>query len=80
MQFDSIALKLKLNPPLSSKQCSIRWSLLKGAKEVILIDAIPARLKMAEEAAPGKVRTINFKEVSNIAGKLNEWYPGGVDV
>lgn len=53
---------------------------MKGAKEVILIDAIPARLKMAEEAAPGKVRTINFKEVSNIAGKLNEWYPGGVDV
>jgi len=35
---------------------------------------------MAEEAAPGKVRTINFKEVTNIPAKVNEWYPGGVDV
>lgn len=61
-------------------QCSIRWALLKGAKEVVAIDCVPARLKMAEEAAPGKVRTLNFKEFSNVAGTLNEWYPGGLDV
>jgi hypothetical protein len=35
---------------------------------------------MAEEAAPGKVRTLNFQEVSNVAGKITEWYPGGLDV
>jgi threonine dehydrogenase-like Zn-dependent dehydrogenase len=60
--------------------CAIKWAFLKGAKEVIAIDAVPARLKMAEECNPGKVHTINFKEVKNIPGKINDMYPGGVDV
>lgn len=69
----------ELNDVIPAVFC-IRWALLKGAKEVVAIDCVPARLKMAEEAAPGKVRTLNFKEVSNVAGTLNEWYPGGLDV
>lgn len=60
-------------------QCCLRWALLKGAKEVVVIDTVPARLKMAEEAAPGKVKTIDFKQVSNISGKILEMYPGGLD-
>jgi len=60
--------------------CAIKWAFLKGAKEVVAIDAVPARLKMAEECNPGKVHTINFKEVTNIPGKINDMYPGGVDV
>lgn len=44
-----------------------------------MIDAVPARLKLAEEAMPGRVKAINFKEVSNIPAKIWEMYPGGLD-
>lgn len=60
-------------------QCALRWAFLKGAKEVVVIDAVPARLKMAEDAKPGRVKTINFKEVSNIPKAILEMYPGGLD-
>jgi threonine dehydrogenase-like Zn-dependent dehydrogenase len=52
---------------------------LKGAKEVVAIDGIPARLKMAKECDPSKVRTLDFNDTSNVAGTLNDWYPGGLD-
>jgi threonine dehydrogenase-like Zn-dependent dehydrogenase len=53
---------------------------MKGAKEVVAIDTIPARLKMAVDADPSKVKTIDFNQVSNIPAKIAEWYPDGVDV
>ncbi len=57
-------------------QCAVRWAFLKGAKRVIAIDCVPARLEMARKAG---AETLNFHEIKDISGKINEMVPLGLD-
>lgn len=57
-------------------QCAVRWAFIKGAKRVIAIDSVPARLEMARKAG---AEVINFKECKDIVGKLQEMVPLGLD-
>ncbi|QRW11439.1 alcohol dehydrogenase [Ceratobasidium sp. AG-Ba] len=59
-------------------QCAARWAQIKGAKRVIGIDSIPERLAFAAEKSG--IETLNFKEHSDVAARLLEIVPGGVDV
>lgn len=58
-------------------QCAVRWALLKGAKRVIAIDQIPARLEMAGKLE--NVDVIDFSKVKDVPGKILEMIPGGLD-
>ncbi|KAJ9106842.1 hypothetical protein QFC19_002970 [Naganishia cerealis] len=58
-------------------QCVVRWALLKGAKRVIAIDQVPARLEMAGKLE--NVETIDFSKVKDVPGKILEMIPGGLD-
>jgi len=59
--------------------CALKWAKLKGAKRVIGIDRVPARLEKARNLCGAE--TINFDEVSDIPKKLLEMTNGrGVDV
>jgi len=59
--------------------CALKWAKLKGAKRVIGIDRVPARLEKARDLCGAE--TINFDEVSDIPKKLLEMTNGrGVDV
>ncbi|KAF8747660.1 GroES-like protein, partial [Rhizoctonia solani] len=59
-------------------QCVARWAQIKGAKRVIGIDSHPQRLAFASEKLG--IETLNFKEHSDVPGRLHELVPGGVDV
>jgi threonine dehydrogenase-like Zn-dependent dehydrogenase len=50
---------------------SAKWCFLKKAARVILIDNVQWRLDYAKEKLPG-IETLNFNEVKDIPGKLNE--------
>jgi threonine dehydrogenase-like Zn-dependent dehydrogenase len=54
-------------------QMAIRSAILLGAKRVIAIDRVPERLAMAEA---GGAETINFDEVGNVVGRLNDMTDG----
>lgn len=54
----------------------VRWSQIRGAKRVIAIDSVPARLKLAANLG---VEVINFKE-HNPVETLAQLIPGGPDV
>jgi threonine dehydrogenase-like Zn-dependent dehydrogenase len=58
-------------------QCCIRWAFLKGAKRVIAIDDVPARLEMAKQAG---AEVINFKQVKDVPAKIYEMVDIGLDV
>ncbi|KAI5452146.1 hypothetical protein NCC49_001084 [Naganishia albida] len=58
-------------------QCAVRWALLKGAKRVIAIDCVPARLEMAGKL--DNVETIDFSKVKDVPEKILEMVPGGLD-
>ena len=59
--------------------CALKWAKIKGAKRVIGIDRVPARLEIAKTLCGAEV--INFDEVSDIPAKLLEMTGGrGVDV
>jgi threonine dehydrogenase-like Zn-dependent dehydrogenase len=59
-------------------QCAVRWALLKGAKRVIAIDCVPARLEMAGKV--DGVETIDFSQVKDVPAKILEMVDGGLDV
>jgi len=59
-------------------QCAARWAILKGAKKVYVIDAVPARLTLAQ-AAGDKIIPVNFKEV-DVMKHIHELEPQGLDV
>ncbi|KAH7332612.1 GroES-like protein [Rhizoctonia solani] len=59
-------------------QCAARWAQIKGAKRVIGIDSQPQRLQFAAEKSG--IETLNFKEYPDVAKRLHELVPGGVDV
>jgi len=58
--------------------CAAKWALLKGAKRVIGIDAVPSRLEFAREKCG--IETINFKEYSDVTKRIYELVPRGLDV
>ena len=58
-------------------QACVRWALLKGASKVYAIDAVPARLELAQKAG-GTVVPINFKEV-DVCKTIKEQVPDGLD-
>ncbi|KAK7000742.1 chaperonin 10-like protein [Favolaschia claudopus] len=57
-------------------QCCVRFALLKGAKGVIGIDNVPARLKLAQEISG--IEIINFEE--HTVKRIQELVLGGLDV
>ncbi|KAI0067738.1 GroES-like protein [Artomyces pyxidatus] len=59
-------------------QCAAKWAKLKGAKRVIVIDKYPNRLDFAREQSGAE--TINFSEVKDVAKRIHELVPGGLDV
>ncbi|EUC58590.1 alcohol dehydrogenase [Rhizoctonia solani AG-3 Rhs1AP] len=59
-------------------QCAARWAQLKRAKRVIEIDSQPERLAFATDKSG--IETLNFKEHPDVAKRLHELAPGGVDV
>ncbi|KAF8882953.1 GroES-like protein [Infundibulicybe gibba] len=59
-------------------QCAARWALLKGASRVIGIDTIPERLAFARDKSG--IEVIDFKEHSDVAKRIHELVPGGLDV
>jgi threonine dehydrogenase-like Zn-dependent dehydrogenase len=63
---------------LTVKQCAARFALLKGAKKVYVIDAVPARLTLAQAAGP-QIVPVNFKEVGDVMKHIIELEPQGLD-
>jgi len=59
-------------------QCAARWAKLKGASRVIGIDRIPERLAFAKEKSG--IEVLNFSKDIDVAKKLHEMVPGGLDV
>ncbi|KAI0051765.1 GroES-like protein [Auriscalpium vulgare] len=59
-------------------QCVAKWAQLKGAKRVIVIDKNQQRLDFAREKSG--VEVINFTEYKDVAKRIHELVPGGVDV
>lgn len=59
------------------QQCAARFAILKGAKKVYVIDAVPARLALAAAAGP-QIVTVNFKEV-DVSKHIHELEPQGLD-
>ncbi|KAJ6488182.1 GroES-like protein [Mycena vitilis] len=57
-------------------QCAAKFALIKGAKRVIGIDNVPARLKFAENSG---IETINFNEHTDVVKWIQELVPGGLD-
>ncbi|KAI0268339.1 GroES-like protein [Gloeopeniophorella convolvens] len=58
-------------------QCVVRWAFLKGAKRVIAIDKVQARLDLAEQAG---AETLDFSVHKDVVKRLQELVPGGLDV
>ncbi|KAF9553311.1 GroES-like protein [Agrocybe pediades] len=54
-----------------------KWAQLKGASRVIGIDAVPERLAFAESKLG--IETINFKQEKDVAKKILELVPSGLD-
>ncbi|KAJ3263945.1 hypothetical protein HK104_006553 [Borealophlyctis nickersoniae] len=54
------------------------WSLFRGAKKVIAIDCVPARLALAKQKLGVDVTTINFKE-EDVVKRIKELVPNGPD-
>ena len=55
-----------------------RWCQLKGASRIIGIDAVPGRLAFAQEKLG--IEVVNFKEHKDVAKRLLELVPGGLDM
>lgn len=54
-----------------------RWCQLKGAKRVIAIDGVKARMDYAREKLG--IETIDFNEYKNVPKRILELVPGGLD-
>ncbi|KIJ68359.1 hypothetical protein HYDPIDRAFT_124768 [Hydnomerulius pinastri MD-312] len=58
-------------------QCVARWAKIKGASRVVCIDKIPERLALAKKAG---FEVIDFSKEKDVAKKVHELVPGGLDV
>ena len=59
-------------------QCAAKWAKLKGAARVIGIDKYPDRLEFARTQSG--IETISFTEFKDVAKRIHELVPGGLDV
>ncbi|KAJ7217737.1 GroES-like protein [Mycena pura] len=59
-------------------QCAARFALMNGAKRVIGIDKVPARLKLAHEKSG--IEIIDFSVHTDVVKRIQELVPGGLDV
>jgi len=57
--------------------CAAKFSQLKGAKRIIGIDCVPERLAFARDVLG--IETIDFKEHTDVAKKILEMVPRGLD-
>jgi len=57
--------------------CVAKWALIKGASRVIGIDKVPYRLAQAAEM---KVDTVDFSIYKDVAKRIKELAPDGLDV
>ncbi|KAM0786491.1 hypothetical protein ACM66B_001949 [Microbotryomycetes sp. NB124-2] len=54
-----------------------KWSLLKGASRIIVIDNVPWRLEYVKEKLGDKIELLNFDEHKDVAARVNELTKGG---
>jgi len=57
--------------------CVAKWALIKGASRVIGVDKVPNRLAKAKEMG---VDTVDFSVYSDVARRIKELVPDGLDV
>jgi len=59
-------------------QCVVKWAQIMGAKRIIGIDKVPARLAFAVEKSG--IEVIDLNDTRDVVAKLQEICPGGLDV
>lgn len=57
-------------------RCAVKWAFLKGARRVIAIDRVPERLLEAQKLG---AEPLDFSKVEDVAEKILELVPGGLD-